>query len=52
MKINACYVYPVKGLTAQPAETLQLEPGQSVLGDRAFIFAFGNAERIGPIGVN
>ena len=27
MKINACYVYPVKGLTAQPAETLQLEPG-------------------------
>ena len=24
MKINACYVYPVKGLTAQPAETLQV----------------------------
>ena len=50
LRVSSCYVYPVKGMTAQPTETVQLEPGQSVLGDRAFIFAFGNAERVGPIG--
>ena len=49
-RIAACYLYPVKGMTAQPAETLQLAPGQSALGDRAFVFAFGNAERVGSIG--
>ena len=49
-RIVACYLYPVKGMTAQPAETLQLTPGQSALGDRAFVFAFGNAERVGSIG--
>ena len=49
-RIAACYLYPVKGMTAQPSETLQLEPGQSALGDRAFVFAFGNAERVGQIG--
>ena len=49
-RITACYLYPVKGMTAQPAETLQLAPGQSALGDRAFVFAFGNAERVGSIG--
>ena len=49
-RIAACYVYPVKGMTAQPAETVQLAPGRSVLGDRAFVFAFGNAERVGEIG--
>lgn len=49
-RIAACYLYPVKGMTAQPAEALALEPGQSALGDRAFVFAFGNAERVGEIG--
>ncbi len=49
-RIAACYLYPVKGMTAQPAETLRLAPGQSALGDRAFVFAFGNAERVGSIG--
>ena len=49
-RIAACYLYPVKGMTAQPSETLQLAPGQSALGDRAFVFAFGNAERVGSIG--
>jgi len=49
-RISGCYLYPVKGMTAQPTETLQLAPGQSALGDRAFVFAFGNAERVGPLG--
>ena len=49
-QISGCYLYPVKGMTAQPAEALQLAPGQSALGDRAFVFAFGNAERVGSIG--
>ena len=49
-RIAACYLYPVKGMTAQPAESLALEAGQSALGDRAFVFAFGNAERVGEIG--
>ena len=49
-RIAACYLYPVKGMTAQPSEALQLAPGQSALGDRAFVFAFGNAERVGAIG--
>ena len=49
-RIAACYLYPVKGMTAQPADSLALEPGRSALGDRAFVFAFGNAERVGEIG--
>ena len=37
-------------MTAHAVDSLQLEPGQSVLGDRAFVFAFGNAEVIGEHG--
>lgn len=50
MRISACYTYPVKGMTAHAVDSLQLAPGQSVLGDRAFVFAFGNAEVIGEHG--
>ena len=50
VRISACYTYPVKGMTAHAVDSLQLEPGQSVLGDRAFVFAFGNAEVIGEHG--
>ena len=50
VRIAGCYTYPVKGMTASAAESIQLVPGQSLPGDRAFIFAFGNAERVGPIG--
>ena len=50
MQITACYTYPVKGMTAHSVESLALRPGESVVGDRAFIFAFGNAELMGPHG--
>ena len=49
-RIAGCYLYPVKGMTAQACEALELATGQSALGDRAFVFAFGNAERVGSIG--
>lgn len=50
MHIAHCYTYPVKGMTARHTDTVQLQPGRSVTGDRAFVFAFGNAEQIGQIG--
>ena len=50
MHIAACYTYPVKGMTAHSVSSLTLRPGESVVGDRAFIFAFGNAELMGSIG--
>ena len=50
MNISACYTYPVKGMTAHLAPSLSLRPGESVIGDRAFIFAFGNAELMGALG--
>ena len=48
--IAACYTYPVKGMTTHSMPSLELRPGESVVGDRAFIFAFGNAEMMGSIG--
>lgn len=50
IRISSCYTYPVKGMTAHAVDSLQLEPGQSVIGDRAFVFAFGNAEIMGAHG--
>ncbi len=50
MQIAACYTYPVKGLTAHSVPTLTLRQGESAIGDRAFIFAFGNAEPMGAHG--
>ena len=50
MRIAACYTYPVKGLTAHSVAGLTLRRGESVVGDRAFIFAFGNAEPMGEHG--
>ena len=50
MRIAACYTYPVKGMTTHSMRSLELRPGESVVGDRAFIFAFGNAEIIGAHG--
>lgn len=50
MHIAACYTYPVKGMTTHSMSSLELRPGESVVGDRAFIFAFGNAEIMGAHG--
>lgn len=50
MQIVACYTYPVKGMTTHSMPSLTLRPGESVVGDRAFIFAFGNAEIMGAHG--
>ena len=47
--ITDCYVYPVKGMSTVSARSLELRAGESVVGDRGFIFAFGNAERLGPL---
>ena len=48
--VAACYLYPVKGMTAHPVEALRLAPGASAGGDRAFVFAFADAERRPPHG--
>ena len=37
-------------MTAHSLPSLALQPGESVVGDRAFIFAFGNAEVMGAHG--
>ena len=50
MTVEACYLYPVKGMTPLEADGLQLEAGRSPLGDRAFIFAFANADLQGDRG--
>ena len=50
MRIADCYTYPVKGMTTVSAPSVSLQPGESVVGDRAFIFAFGNAEKLGELG--
>ena len=48
--VAACYLHPVKGMTAHPVDALRLAPGRSAEGDRAFVFAFADAERRGPDG--
>lgn len=48
--VAACYLYPVKGLTPLEAPSLDLRPGESATGDRAFVFAFADAARQGPDG--
>ena len=48
--VESCHLYPVKGMTAHRAGALRLAPGCSAEGDRAFVFAFADAERRGPIG--
>ena len=48
--VEACFLYPVKGMTAHRAGSLRLATGCSAEGDRAFVFAFADAERRGPIG--
>ncbi|MEE9278097.1 MAG: MOSC domain-containing protein [Dehalococcoidia bacterium] len=47
--VDACYLYPVKGMTPLEAPFLELEPGRSPKGDRAFVFAFANAEKRGAV---
>lgn len=47
--IEACYLYPVKGLTPVEAPHLDLEVGRSPRGDRAFMFAFADGEQHGDI---
>lgn len=49
LQIESCFVYPVKGMTPIEAPSLVLKPGESVEGDRAFVFAFADAERRGAI---
>ena len=48
--ITDCYTYPVKGMTTISAPSLTLRAGESVVGDRAFVFAFGNADVSGTHG--
>ena len=50
MLITDCYTYPVKGMTTISAASLTLRAGESVVGDRAFVFAFGNADVSGAHG--
>ena len=48
-EVAACYLYPIKGMTCAPADHLDLEAGSTALGDRAFVFAFADAN-VGPDG--
>ena len=50
MRVETCYLHPVKGMTPAEVETLELEPGLSPSGDRGFVFAFADAEKQGPAG--
>lgn len=42
VKISAFYRYPVKGLSAEPLQSVRIEAGQMIPGDRAFVLARGN----------
>ncbi len=42
-EIAACYLHPVKGMPPVAMPSLELEPGRSPKGDRAFVFAFATA---------
>ena len=48
-EVAGCYLYPVKGMTSAPTEHLDVEAGGTARGDRAFVFAFADAE-ISPDG--
>ncbi|MCY3887129.1 MAG: MOSC domain-containing protein [Chloroflexi bacterium] len=48
-EVAACYLYPIKGMTCAPADYLDLEAGSTARGDRAFVFAFADAD-VGPDG--
>ncbi len=48
--VEACYLYPVKGMTPLLTNVLHLEAGRSPRGDRAFIFAFADADLQGERG--
>ena len=50
MRVEDCYLYPVKGMTPAAVETLLLEPGKSPTGDRGFVFAYADAETREPRG--
>ncbi len=43
MQIERLYRYPVKGLTAEALETIELEPGAALPWDRAFALAQGDS---------
>lgn len=51
MKINTIFVHPVKGLTAQVCDRVQLVENFGILGDRAFALMFtdmGDAQPLTP----
>ena len=50
LTVEACYLYPVKGMTPVSNEALDLQTGRSPRGDRAFVFAFADAELQGNRG--
>ena len=43
MRVEQLYRYPVKGLTAEALEEVEVEPGQTLPWDRAFALAQGDA---------
>ena len=43
MRIEYLYRYPVKGLTAEALETVEVETGECIPWDRAFALAQGDA---------
>ena len=42
--VAGCYLYPVKGMTPAPTDHLDVDAGGTARGDRAFVFAFADAE--------
>jgi uncharacterized protein len=46
--VQALYRYPVKGLSAEALDRVDLRPGQAVPNDRRFAIAHGAASRLDP----
>jgi uncharacterized protein YcbX len=47
-RIRALYRYPVKGLSAEPLDRVELRAGEAVPHDRRFAIAHGAARRLDP----
>ncbi len=50
IKIREIYRYPVKGLTPEAREDIEVQPGKAIIGDRQYALALGSTPIEGQVG--